>query len=228
MVEFAEENADPDVLPLNEAAILLKGAPWRRMVTIGDSVAEGVRDPAPGYRNLSWVDRVGEALAAQAPGFTSLNLARRDLVAARVRETQLAPALAFRPDLAFVVAGGNDLLGRSFDPEAVRNELAAMVSAFRDAGADVVTIGLFDITRAGIIAERHRETMSSRTRTLGRVTGEVSAAYGGCHVVNPHDIPAASDPRIYSADRLHLNARGHAIAAASTLRALASRLNAPT
>ncbi|KAB2372127.1 SGNH/GDSL hydrolase family protein [Actinomadura montaniterrae] len=218
------EETDPAVLPAAEAAALLVGAPWTRMVTIGDSVAEGVRDPVPGYRDLSWTDRVEEALRAVSGGFAALNLARRDLVAAQVAAGQLAPALEFGPDLAFVVAGGNDMLRPHFDEDEVRRELAAMVAAFRSAGADVVTIGLLDITAAGLGPARFREVLSARTRRLNALTAEVAAEHGACHVDNPPGHPVAADPGIYSADQLHLNARGHAFAAANTVRALAAHL----
>ncbi|MEU8797547.1 SGNH/GDSL hydrolase family protein [Spirillospora sp. NPDC048819] len=218
------EWTDPAVLPAAEAAALLADAPWTRMVTIGDSVAQGVREPVPGYRDMSWADRVEEALAAVTPGFTALNLGRRDLVAAQIAAEQLEPALAFGPDLAVVVAGGNDMLRPHFDVEEVRRELAGMVSAFRAAGADVVTIGLLDITVAGLGPARYREVMSSRTRRLNALAADVAAEHGACHVVNPYDHPAAADPGIYSGDQLHLNARGHAFAAANTIRALADYL----
>jgi lysophospholipase L1-like esterase len=218
------EWTDPAVLPAAEAAAMLAGAPWRRMVTIGDSVAQGVREPVPGYRDLSWTDRVEEALGAVAPGFTAINLGRRDLVAAEVRAAQLEPALAFKPDLAFVVAGGNDMLRPEFDADGVRRELAAMISAFRAAGADVVTIGLLDITVAGLGPARYREVMSARTRRLAALTADVAAELGACHTHNPPDHPVAADPGIYSSDQLHLNARGHAFAAANTVRALAAHL----
>lgn len=216
------EWADPDVLPAADAAALLAGAPWTRLATLGDSVAEGVRDAVPGYRDLSWADRVEEALGAVAQGFTALNLGRRDRVAARVAAEQLEPALAFGPDLAIVAAGGNDLLRPHFDADEVRRELTAIVSALRATGADVVTIGLLDITAAGLGPARHREAMSARTRLLNDVAADVAAAHGGCHVANPYDHPAAADPGIYSADQLHLNTRGHAFAAATTIRTLAA------
>ncbi|MEU4826199.1 SGNH/GDSL hydrolase family protein [Actinomadura sp. NPDC023710] len=217
------EWTDPSVLAAAEAAALLAGAPWTRMVTIGDSIAEGVREPVPGYRDLSWTDRVEEALGA-APGFTALNLGRRDLVAAQVAAEQLGPALEFRPDLAFVVAGGNDMLRPDFDADGVRRELAAMVAAFRAAGADVVTIGLLDITAAGLGPSRYREVISARTRQLAALTADVAGEHGACHVDNPRGHPLAADPGIYCADGLHLNARGHAFAAANTIRALADHL----
>ncbi|MFB4295830.1 SGNH/GDSL hydrolase family protein [Actinomadura sp. NTSP31] len=222
--QMLTEWTDPAVLPAAEAAALLADAPWKRMATIGDSVAEGVRDPVPGYRDLSWTDRVEEALGAVTGGFTALNLGRRDLVAARVRAGQLGPALDFGPDLAFVVAGGNDMLRPHFDEDEVRRELAAMVGAFRSAGADVVTIGLLDITAAGLGPSRYREVMSSRTRRLNALAADVAAEHGACHVDNPPGHPVAADPGIYSGDQLHLNARGHAFAAANTIRALAAHL----
>ncbi|TDD82085.1 SGNH/GDSL hydrolase family protein [Actinomadura darangshiensis] len=235
------EWTDPSVLPAADAAALLADASWTRMVTIGDSVAEGVREPVPGYRDLSWTDRVEEALRAATPGFTALNLGRRGLVAAEVAAGQLRPALEFGPDLAFVVAGGNDMLRPHFDEDEVRRELASMVSAFRAAGADVVTIGLLDITAAGLSpsssphpppikgraplgAARYHEVMSARTRRLAALTAEVAAEHGACHVDNPRGHPVAADPGIYSGDQLHLNARGHAFAAANTVRALAAHL----
>ncbi|MEO3829331.1 hypothetical protein [Actinomadura sp. B10D3] len=52
----------------------------------------------------------------------------------------------------------------------------------------------------------------------------VAAEHGACHVDNPHGHPVAADPGIYSSDQLHLNARGHAFAAANTIRALAAHL----
>ncbi|WP_433226423.1 hypothetical protein [Actinomadura formosensis] len=51
-----------------------------------------------------------------------------------------------------------------------------------------------------------------------------AAEFGACHVDNPSDHPVAADPGVYSGDRLHLNARGHAFAAANTVRALAAHL----
>ncbi|GAA4242103.1 hypothetical protein GCM10022254_73620 [Actinomadura meridiana] len=218
------EWTDPAALPAADAAALLAGAPWARMATIGDSVAQGIRDPVPGYRDLSWTNRVEEALLAATPTFTSLNLGRRDLIAAQVTAEQLEPALEFGPDLAFVVAGGRDMLSPDFDGEEVRRELTTMVSAFRATGADVVTIGLLDITVAGLGPPGFREVISSRIQRLNTVAAEVAAEHGGCHAAVPSGHPLTADPGIYSADRLHLNARGHAFAGATTIRALARHL----
>lgn len=214
------ENTDPHVLPVAQAVELLAGARWRRVVTIGDSIAEGIREPSPGYRDLSWTDRIEEALRPGRPDFATLNLGRRNLVTAEIRATQLEPALAFKPDLAFVIGGGNDMLRPGFDPRAVREDLAAMVSAFRDTGADVVTLGLFDITRTGLVPAKYAEALRAGNTLLAQLTAEVAAEHGAIHAAFA-DHPAGADRGIYSSDRLHLNARGHAIAATGTIRALA-------
>jgi hypothetical protein len=68
------EATDPYCLPATDAAELLGGAPWTRLVAIGDSVAEGVRAPATGYLDLSWVDRIARALRPANPDLTYRNL----------------------------------------------------------------------------------------------------------------------------------------------------------
>ena len=134
---------------------LLSGARWRRLAVLGDSVAEGVREPHAGYLDLSWVDRIEASLRTAAPRLAVLNLGRRNLLAAEVRASQLQPALAFRPDLAIVAAGGNDALRRSFDPGAVERELVATVGPLRRAGADVLLLELMDIVASGLVPPEH-------------------------------------------------------------------------
>ena len=84
---------------------------------LGDSIAEGVREPLAGFRDLSWVDRIAASLRPRPPAASSTSAAAT-CSRAEVRASQLDAALAFRPDLAIVAAGGNDALRRSFDPSA--------------------------------------------------------------------------------------------------------------
>ena len=189
---------------------------WKRLAILGDSIAAGTREPHPGYRDLSWIDRIAEAL----PGPEVLNLARRGLLASEVREHQLAPALAFRPDLAIVAAGGNDALHCFFDEEEVAVELDHIVAPLRAAGADVVMIELLDIVASGLIPPEQSPAVSARLAALARVTRAV-AHYHSAILIRMRKHPASVDPSIYTSDRLHLNARGHAIVAAEALRMLA-------
>jgi lysophospholipase L1-like esterase len=208
------EDTDPRCLSDEAAAELLRDAPWRRMAVLGDSVAEGVGDPAPGYRRLSWAERVRRAMGAR---LAYLNLGRRDLLAADVARTQLGPALGWAPDLAMLVCGGNDMFRDDFDANAVGAQLARMVGALTAAGATVVTFGLLDPTRAGL--PRHAARVRPRLHALNAATRQVADRYGALHVaLTGH--PAETDPDIWSADAVHGNARGHALVAAETIRAL--------
>lgn len=220
----AQEAADPWVLDPEEAGRLLQGAPWRRFVAVGDSAAQGVTEPAPGYRTLSWYDRTLEALAAAEGEVEHRNLGERGLLAAEVRATQLAEALAFRPDLAVVFCGGNDLYRRELDLDAVATEWTAMFSALLDAGATVVTSGMFDITRSGMVDERYRRATRDRIRAISARSREVAAALGVVHL-DLVDHPAGAEA-IYCSDGLHLNARGQGVLAGEAVRALGRRLGA--
>jgi lysophospholipase L1-like esterase len=217
---LAREWADPHVAGDEELARLLGPAvPWERVVVLGDSIAAGVREPSPGYRDLSWSDRLAAGLARARPGAVLHNLGRRDLTAAEVREAQLDAALALGPDLAIVAAGGNDLLRREFDPNLVGDELSAILGPLRAAGADVLTFDLLDNTGTGLVPERFVAVLRERLGQLVEVTREVSTALGGWHTpLREH--PALMDADIFAADGLHLNARGHAIVATALARHL--------
>jgi lysophospholipase L1-like esterase len=214
---------ESDVLPFASQVALLGGAPWRRVAVLGDSIAEGVREPHDGYLDLSWIDRIADPLRAVAPGLTVMNLGVRDLLAAEVRERQLEAALAFRPDLSIVAAGGNDALRRSFVPEQVARELDGIVGPLRQAGADVLMIELMDIVSSGLVPAEYAGPLDERMRALADITRNVAARHGAM-LVEMRGHPASADPDVYSSDRLHLNARGHAIVAAEAVRVLRSAL----
>jgi lysophospholipase L1-like esterase len=217
---LAREWADPHVASDEELGRLLgPGVPWARVVVRGDSIAAGVREPSPGYRDLSWSDRLAAGLALARPGAVVHNLGQRDLTAAEVREAQLDAALALGPDLAIVAAGGNDLLRREFDPGVVRQELSAIVTPLRAAGADILTFDLLDNTGTGLVPERFVAILRERLAQLADATRVASTALGGWHApLRTH--PAATDMDIFAGDGLHLNARGHAIVGTELARCL--------
>lgn len=210
---------DTQVLPFAALVALLDGARWRRIVVLGDSIAEGVGEPHPRFSNLSWIDRIVDPLRAASGGLALLNLGRRNLLACEIRERQLEAALAFAPDLAIVAAGGNDALRRSFDHAAVERELDAIVSRLRSAGADVLMIELMDIVVSGLVPHEHADALDARFSTLAQLTRTVASRYGAV-LVPMRRHPASADPDVYASDRLHLNARGHAIVATEAVRAL--------
>ena len=216
---YALEATDPDCIDTAEAVELMRAMPWRRLVVLGDSVAAGIREPADGYRDECFADRVGEALVAAHDNGAHRNLGERDLRLAAIRDTQLPVALDFRPDLAMVIGGGNDAISRRYSAERVRQELREIVDPLIAAGAFVVTIGLFDLARSGLVPDEYVAAMTERFDELDGITAGVAAEVGALHV-DTHHHPRASDPSIFASDRMHANARGHAIAFAAIVRAL--------
>jgi lysophospholipase L1-like esterase len=215
------EALDPDCISPIRAVELLSGAPWQSLVVVGDSVAAGVRQPLDGYLDECFTDRLGHTLAVTRPGFRYQNLGVRDLRLQQIIDSQLAPAVDFRPDAAVVVAGGNDVLGRRFDPGYVRDRLDVLLGALAESGADVITVGLFDLARSGLVPPAMRDELAARFDTLDQLTIDAVEAVDGLHV-DTHHHPRSADPAIYADDRIHGNARGHAIAFAAIATALAA------
>jgi lysophospholipase L1-like esterase len=226
MHTFAESE-DPYCLRAGESARLLAGHPWRRFVVIGDSVAEGLAEPVPGNSEVQLADRLAGTLSAAAPSFDYLNLGHRGLRTREIRASQLGPALDFRPDLALVVCGGNDAFPATYRPDAVDTELRAMITAVLAAGADVITVGLYNVSYSPspAIADWLRPGLRKRMQTLSEHTAAIAAELGTLHL-NLTAHPAATDPDMYSSDGRHGNARSDAIAVAEAVRLLGAHLAA--
>jgi lysophospholipase L1-like esterase len=220
---------------------------WRRIAVLGDSIAVHRGDPVDGYPTRTWAEQLLLALTPDEYRNFGVSGAR----AAEIRAGQLAPALAFRPDLAILAAGANDAVRRSYRTGLIEAELAGMIGALSRAGSLVVTLGCFDLSRT-LGAEA-----ADRLRDLSVLTERLSHRYGGMHIDfsqhpeqfsqhpdqhperhpeqhperHPEQHPEQHPERhpeqnagqrdgVLGADGLHINARGHAIVAATLLSAL--------
>ncbi|MER5388958.1 SGNH/GDSL hydrolase family protein [Saccharopolyspora sp. NPDC002686] len=183
---------------------------YQRFVALGDSQTEGLNDgdEVVGYRG--WADRLAEHLAVGNPQLEYANLAVRGRLAHEVRAEQVRPALELAPDLVTVMAGVNDLIRPRFDAEAVSGHIEHVLSAFAAAGATVVT---FTYPDPGLRMAVGR-LLTARTRELNdRI--RAAANRHGAVVADLSAHPVTSDPRLWSGDRLHLNALGHTRLAAA-------------
>jgi lysophospholipase L1-like esterase len=217
------EDADPHVLSAAEEHQLLRGAPWKRFAVVGDSVAEGLGEPADGYESRDWHSRIARALRRERPELEHLNLGTRYLRAGEVREQQLEPALDFEPDLVSIVCGGNDMLAEDFDPAAVRAEIDAMATPLRESGAELLFCTMFAIFRAIEMQEPYGSRLAARQHELNEVIRDLAGGHDAV-LAEFFDHPASADPGIYSSDLMHCNMRGHAIAASGAIEALGARL----
>jgi lysophospholipase L1-like esterase len=220
-----QEAVDPHCLRPGEAAALLAGHPWRRFAAVGDSIAEWIGEPSPGFPDQPWIDRIAAELedALVEAGFEYRNFGYREMRTAQVRATQLDPAVGFAPDLVMIACGGADALSRGYDADAVEADLRAIVARLLEIGAEVMTVSMFDGSYSPVVPEQLREGLRLRLHDLSARSRRIAADLGTIHVdFTAH--PATPDPDMYSADGRHGTRRAHAVAAAGAVRRLGERL----
>ncbi|MFF4659990.1 SGNH/GDSL hydrolase family protein [Streptomyces sp. NPDC001381] len=183
-----------------------------RFVALGDSLTEGVGDPA-GDGLRGWAALLAGGLAG--PGdegcpapveFT--NLAVSGAQTRDVLERQLPAGLALRPDVVSVVVGVNDTLRCTFDIHAVAARLDTVYGAFAERGAVLLTACLPDPGAMLGLPGALARPLARRQRAVNAVVHALSDRYGAVHL---HAAEGAwlTDRAMWSADRLHPGERGH-------------------
>nr|CEL15365.1 lipolytic enzyme, G-D-S-L family [Kibdelosporangium sp. MJ126-NF4]CTQ95596.1 lipolytic enzyme, G-D-S-L family [Kibdelosporangium sp. MJ126-NF4] len=173
-------------------------------------------DDDPGYPNgvRGWADRVAEQLAAHEPDLQYANLAVRGRLMGQVLAEQLEPALAMRPDLVTLYAGGNDLMRPSVDIDALMDDYDKAIGRLVESGATVVVF-----TGVDGVADALFRKMRGRAAIYNEHT-RVIAARRGALVVDMWAMRQLRDRRMWAPDRLHLNALGHTEVAIAVLDVL--------
>jgi hypothetical protein len=80
----------------------------------------------------------------------------------------------------------------------------------------------FDMSQTELLPDQCKPTWRSLINRMSGLAERVAQRHGAV-LIDFRDHPAGADASIYSNDRIHLNARGHAIWAAHTLSKLAQR-----
>jgi lysophospholipase L1-like esterase len=186
-----------------------------RLVALGDSTVEGLMDLGPDGTYVGWADRFAAHLSRHRPGLLYANLAVRGQTSQEVRDTQLDRVLALQPDVAVLVAGVNDLLRPRLARAQLRDNLLTMYRGLRQAGAQVLTFTMPDMTRVAPLAFALRP----RIKYLNAVVREAGASYGTI-VVDFAAEPVAGHPALWHDDRLHANSEGHRRIAAALAEAV--------
>ncbi|MBG0738430.1 SGNH/GDSL hydrolase family protein [Paeniglutamicibacter antarcticus] len=190
--------------------------PWHRYVAMGDSFTEGIGDPEPaspgGHRG--WADRLAEELSRGHEDFAYANLAIRGRLLQQILAEQLEPALALKPELISISAGGNDLIRPGSDPDALAESLDGAVERMTAAGATVLLFNGPDIRD---------------TPVLGLVRGRVAifnenlrtiAARHEAIIADMWSLRQLTDPQMWAGDRLHFSPLGHHTITLMALEAL--------
>lgn len=185
-------------------------------VAIGDSFTEGVGDELPDGTVRGWADFVALGLALASDGEVRYaNLAIRGRKLGPLLAEQLEPAIALKPQLLSINGGGNDILRPRVKLTDIAERLIAAVNRAAEAGTHVVLTSGADPT-AVLPAGR---LVRGRGEQLARLVRAGRPTQGVTFVDNWADATLRA-ARYWSADRMHLNALGHARVAANILTAL--------
>jgi lysophospholipase L1-like esterase len=189
---------------------------FQRYVALGDSFTEGVGDPDPTRPNglRGWADRVAEVLATKDPEFRYANLAIRGRKLTGIIHEQVEPAVAMRPDLVTLYAGGNDLMRPRVDIDAIVTSYAEAVGKLAATGARVVLWTGFDAGGSKVFG-----AMRGRTAIYNELVRQVAEVHGAT-VVDFWRMREYRDWRMWDIDRLHMSPAGHQGMAIAVLDAL--------
>ncbi|MFI8632173.1 SGNH/GDSL hydrolase family protein [Microbacterium sp. NPDC077663] len=190
--------------------------PWRRMVSIGDSFTEGIGDPYPDRpgEHRGWADRVAAVLASQVEDFAYANLAIRGKLIRQIVDDQVEPALALKPDLITLSAGGNDVIRPQGDPDAVAELFEDAVARLSSQGATLLVFTAVDTEFTPVF-----RGIRGRVAIYNENIRAIADRYD-CIVADQWALKEVQDMRFFDDDRLHYNTLGHHEVARMVLRAL--------
>lgn len=210
----------PETAPREQPDVSLNSRPhpWSRYVALGDSFTEGIGDPNPdstgGYRG--WADRVAEELSLlnEHDNFAYANLAVRGRLLQQIIDQQVGPAVALKPDLVTISAGGNDLIRPGGDPDALAARLDGVVQVLGAHGATVVLFTGPDV----------RDTVLGGIRAKTAIYNEnlrIIAARHDAVIADMWALRQLVNPQMWDGDRLHFSPLGHHTIAMMVLDTLA-------
>ncbi|WP_223690553.1 SGNH/GDSL hydrolase family protein [Leifsonia poae] len=190
--------------------------PWSRYVALGDSFTEGIGDPEPrsagGHRG--WADRVAEVLSRQTGDFAYANLAVRGKLIRQIVDEQVEPALALRPDLITLSAGGNDVIRPGTDPDQIATLFDEAVARLSREGATIVVFTGVDVGFSPVF-----RGIRGKVAIYNENVRAIAARYD-CIVADQWSLTEIQDLRMWAPDRLHLAPLGHHTVARMVLAAL--------
>lgn len=188
-----------------------------RFVAIGDSFSEGVGDELPDGTVRGWADLTAQAWATSlGESIEYANLAIRGKLVWPIVAEQLEPALALKPTHLSFNGGGNDMLRPRADIGRIADAFSVVLRRCDEEGVRLVLLSGANPSGQlpfGRLVQRRGDLLSEAV---------VSRVADRPDVVRALNWPdrELSRPPYWSADRLHMNARGHHRVAARVLDAL--------
>jgi lysophospholipase L1-like esterase len=190
----------------------------RSFVAVGDSFTEGLADDPGNGVYRGWADLVAQRLAELEPELRYANLAVRGKLMGQIAADQLDRAAAMRTDLATLAGGLNDAMRPGGDVDTVCRLIEEGARVLSAASGTLVLFRSIDFTRRMPSAKRFQVKADQINAFIDRTAEKYGAV-----VVDLHSIRVLDDPRLWAADRIHMNGEGHRRVAEAVLEALGHR-----
>jgi lysophospholipase L1-like esterase len=194
------------------AAALLHCDVTLRLAVLGDSIAFGAgasrASETPAYRLVAVLAAAGvpaEPRVFAVPGAVSADLA-----------AQVERARAWRPDIAVIVVGANDLT-RLVPPDRAAAALGSAVRELTSAGVRVVVAPAPDLSVVPHVPPPFRAIVRLGSQTLRRAQIRAAGRHGAL-VADPEGTTSAAfarDTSLFSGDRFHPSGAGYGVIAAA-------------
>jgi len=177
----------------------------RCLVVLGDSVSSGVGDE----RADTAEPGVGGFLRSALPGCRAYhNFARPGARAREVLEVQVPRALALEPDVALLIAGGNDVLRANYDPRDILHCLRHAAHHLTRRGAEVMLMRLHEPSRNIRLPRRLSRLLEERIDHVNAAVTSVTEEFDlAC--LDVRRLGATYERRSWHIDRMHPSTRGH-------------------
>src|SRR3954454_6058984 len=188
-----------------------------RIAILGDSIGYGVGAVQPDHalgprlvRELASFGVLADSRVFAVPGARSADLAR-----------QVRAALPWRPDVAVIVVGANDLT-HLVPPEQAARDLGHAVRDLRAGAAEVVVAPAPDLSVVPHVPPTVRALVRAGSALLREVQSRAALAAGG-RIADPEGATSAAfatNPALFSRDGFHPSSSGYAMIAEALVPAV--------
>jgi lysophospholipase L1-like esterase len=184
---------------------------------LGDSIAYGQGASKP-------ADTVGARLAAELAAAGTRTEVRVFAVPGANSQAlagQVRQATAWRPGLALIIIGANDLT-RFVAPELAAAQLGDAVRSLRGAGAEVVVAPAPDLSVVPWVPEQMRMVVRAGSRLMqqAQTAAAITAGARVADIGQDSSVGFAADPALFSSDRFHPSSAGYAVIASALTPAI--------
>lgn len=191
-----------------------------RFIVLGDSAAAGIGDSDKHGNNFGWSYYLARAI--QSPLVYS-NISRPGAQSQEVLDVQLRHALDFKPDLAAVIVGGNDVLRNGFSPHRFHDNLRKIVGDLSAQNCTVMLLELHDPNKLLKLPKTLAGILERRITMVNAMTRAVAQEFS-TKLLQTRTISDIYSKDMWHVDRMHPSKKGHQYLAKSFRKILLDKL----